>query len=238
MDYIRYNGDLVVLTSLILITGAIFSAITVGLFNLIGWQIEKFYFDFIAVWGLVSAPIVATYIIKNHALITNKIAPIIANIFSPLVLIMLVIYLISIPFSGKDPYNDREFLLVFNLLLLGVMAIIVFSVSESSKSKEKQFKKHILFLMASAALIIDMVAISAILYRLGEYGFTPNRTAVLGSNVLLLGHLVWMTISLFRVTFKNKDIELVENTVSRYLPVYGVWTVFVVFLFPLIFGWK
>jgi len=238
MDYIRYNGDLVVLTTLLLITGGIFSAITVGLFNLIGWQIEKFYFNFIAVWGLVSAPIVATYIIKNHALVTNKVAPIIANIFSPLVLIMLVIYMISIPFSGKDPYNDREFLLVFNLLLLGVMAIIVFSVSESSKSRKKQFNKLILFLMASAALIIDMVAISAIIYRLGEYGFTPNRTAVLGSNVLLFGHLVWITISLFRVSFKNKDIELVENTVSRYLPVYGVWTVLVVFLFPLIFGLK
>jgi len=238
MDYIRYNGDLVILTSLILIAGALFSMITVGLFKLIGWSIERFYFDFIAVWGLVSAPIVATYIIKKHALVANKLAPIIANIFSPLVLIMLVVYLISIPFSGKDPYNDREFLLVFNLLLLGVMAIIVFSVSETSKNQKQGFSKVILLLMALAAIIINLVALSAIIYRLGEFGFTPNRTAVLGSNVLLFGHLVWITVSLFQVTFKNKEIELVENTVSRYLLVYGIWTVFVVFAFPLIFGVK
>jgi len=149
---------------------------------------------------------------------------------------MLVIYLISIPFSGKDPYNDREFLMVFNLLLLGVMAIIIFSVSETSKSRKQSFNKIILFLMASAAMIINVVALSAIIYRLGEFGFTPNRTAVLGSNLLLFVHLAWITYKLFRVSFKSKDIDEVENVVSSYLPVYAIWTAIVVFTFPLIFG--
>lgn len=238
MSYIRYNGDLIVLTSIILAAGGAFSMITLGLFGLLGMEISEFYFNFIGIWGLVSAPIVATYIIKNHAIIANKIAPIIANIFSPLVLIMLVIFLISLPFSKKDPYNDREFLLIFNILLLGVMAIIVFAVSESSKNRKQQFNKVVLTLMAFAALIINTVALSAIIYRLGEYGFTPNRTAVLGSNVLLFIHLIWIAISLFRVTFSKKNIVLVENTVSRYLPVYMVWTLIVVFAFPLIFGVK
>lgn len=236
MAYIRYNGDLIVLTSIILSAGAAFSMVTIGLFGLLGMEIQEFYFKFIGIWGLVSAPIVATYIIKNHAIIANKIAPIIANIFSPLVLIMLVIFLISLPFSKKDLYNDREFLLIFNLLLLGVMAIIVFAVSESSKNRKQQFNKVVLTLMAFAALIINTVALSAIIYRLGEYGFTPNRTAVLGSNLLLFGHLIWIAISLFRVTFKKKDIVMVEDTVSRYLPAYAIWTVMVVFAFPFIFG--
>jgi len=238
MEYIRYNGDLVVLTTVILSAGGLFSMLTLGLFNMIGFHIEEFYFKFIGVWGLVSAPIVATYIIRNHALIANKIAPIIANIFSPLVLLMLFIFLISLPFSAKDPYNDRDFLLIFNLLLLAVMAIIVFSVSETSKNKKQQFNKVVLTLMAIAALIINTVALSAIIYRLGEYGFTPNRTAVLGANVLLFAHLIWIAISLFRVTFKEKDIELVEDTVSKYLPIYAIWTIIVVFGFPLIFGVK
>ena len=236
MDYIRYNGDLVVLTSIILSAGGLFTGITLGLFGLIGFHIEEYYFKFIGIWGLVSAPIVATYIIRNHSIITNKIAPIIANIFSPLVLLMLVIFLVSLPFSTKDPYNDREFLLIFNMLLLGVMAIIVFAVSETSKNRKQQFTKVVLTLMAIAALIINTVALSAIIYRLGEYGFTPNRTAVLGSNLLLFIHLIWITISLFKVTFQKKDIELVEDTVSKYLPVYAVWTLIVVFVFPLVFG--
>lgn len=236
MEYIRYNGDLVVLTGIIVAAGGLFSAITINLFFLIGFRIEEFYMQFIGVWGLVSAPIVATYIIRNHSIITNKIAPIIANIFSPLVLLMLVIFLISLPFSDKDPYNDRDFLLTFNLLLLGVMAIIVFAISETSINKKQLFSKVVLTLMAVAALIINTVALSAILYRLGEYGFTPNRTAVLGSNLLLFIHLIWISINLFKITFRKKNLELVENTVSRYLPVYAIWTIIVVFFFPLIFG--
>jgi len=236
MDYIRYNGDLVVLSAIISMAGGLFSAITIGLFKLIGFNIDQLFGETIAVCGAVSIPIVATYVIKNNALVTNKIAPIIANIFSPMVLLMLTIFLISLPFSGKDPFNDRDFLLIFNILLLGVMAIIVFSVSETSKIQKQQFNKVILTLLAFVALIINTVALSAIIYRLGEYGFTPNRTAVLGSNLLLFVHLIWIAVSLFKSTFNKKGIELVEDTVSRYLPVYAVWTLIVVIGFPLIFG--
>lgn len=238
MDYIRYNGDLVVLSAIIALAGGLFSAITFGLFQLIGFSIEKVFGDVIVICGAASIPIVATYIIKNHVLVTNKIAPIIANIFSPMVLLMLSIFMVSLPFSGKDPFNDRDFLLIFNILLLGVMAIIVFAVSETSKNQRQQFNKVILTLLAVVALIINTVALSAIIYRLGTYGFTPNRTAVLGSNLLLFVHLVWMAISLFKATFKKKSITLVEDTVSRYLPVYAIWTLIVILIFPLIFGVK
>ena len=81
----------------------------------------------IAIVGLAS-PIVATFIIRSLPAISDKLAPTIARIFSPLVLITLFVYLIFMVVNGKDPYNDREFLLVFNLLLLGVMAIVVFTV--------------------------------------------------------------------------------------------------------------
>jgi uncharacterized membrane protein len=184
----------------------------------------------------VSAPIVATYVIRNHSNITNKIAPIIANIFSPLVLLMLLIFLISLPFSTRNPYNDREFLLIFNLLLIGVMVLIVFAISETSRNKKQQFGKVVLTLMSIAALIINTVALSAIVYRLGEYGFTPNRTAVLGANILLFVHLILIAVRLFQTSFQKKDIELVENTVSSFLPIYAAWTILVLIGFPLIFG--
>lgn len=238
IDYIKFNGDLAILGAIILISGGILTAVTIGLFSAIEINIEKFYVDFIVIGGLVCVPIVATFIIKNYAIVTNKIAPIIASIFSPLVLITLVIYLISIVITGKDPYNDRDFLIVFNLMLLGVMAIIVFSVSETSNNKKQRFNEWILLLLSMVTLIIDLVALSAILYRLGEYGFTPNRTAVLGSNLLFFGNLVLIMIDLYRVNFKNKEISQVELRIAWYLPVYVVWSIFVVFALPFIFGLK
>ncbi len=238
IDYIKYNGDLVVLSTIILIAGAILTYITLALFQAIDINIENFYMNYIAVWGLMFTPIIATCIIRNFPLAANKIAPVIANIFSPIVLITLVIYLISITLSGKDPYNDRDFLLIFNMMLLGVMAIIVFSVSEASVNKNQRFNEIVLCFLTVVTLLVDMVALSAILYRLGEYGLTPNRTAVLGSNLLIFFNLVLILKDLILVIFKNKSINQVEYTIAKYLPVYFVWTIIVTCGFPIIFGFK
>jgi len=237
IGYIRYNGDLAILTALILIAGAIFSGITIGLFSAIDMNIEDLYMENVALVGLVAAPIVATYIVRSFPTLTNKIAPVIAAIFSPLVLFTLLIFLVAIVATGKDPYSDREFLLIFNLMLLGVMAIIVFTVTGMSHRKGQRFSEWILFLLSLVTLVIDLIALSAILYRLGEYGFTPNRTAVLGANLLILVNLILMTVDLFQVLFKRKEIRRVELTLARYLPVYALWTLLVTFLFPLLFGW-
>ena len=238
INYIKHNGDLAILVAIILIAGGILTGVTLGLFSAIDLLIEEFYFDYIVIWGLVSAPIVASFIFRNYPFVTNKIAPIIANIFSPLVLITLIIYLISILVTGKDPYNDRDFLIVFNLMLLGVMGITVFSISETSLNKKQRFNEMTLFALSIITLIIDLIALSAILYRLGEYGFTPNRAAVLGSNLLIFGNLVLIMIDLYRVNFKNKEIKQVEMTIAKYLPLYTIWTIFVVFGLPIISGLK
>lgn len=238
IDYLRYNGDIVILANILLLAGVILTAITLGLFSVIGLNIEDFYMEYIATIGLVSSPIVATYIIKILPMVTNKIAPIIAGIFSPLVLITLVIYLISFALMGKDPYNDRDFLIIFNLMLIGVMALILFSVSETSVEKKQRFNELVLFALSIVTLIVDLIALSAILYRLGEYGFTPNRTAVLGLNLLIFGNLILIMIDLFKVGFRGKRIQDVEKTIASYLPVYLVWIAIVTFGFPFIFGMK
>ena len=123
-------------------------------------------------------------------------------------------------------------------MLLGVTAIVVFSISGTSKNKGQRFNEQFLFALTIVTLIIDIIAVSAIVYRLGEYGFTPNRTAVLGSNILIFGNLLLIMIDLYKVNFKNKEINQVELTIAKYLPVYAIWTVFVVFILPWIFQLK
>lgn len=238
IDYLKYNGDLAILTAIILIAGLVLSILTIGLFYAIDMNIENIYMENIGLIGIISSPIVATYIIRNYKAVTNKIAPIIANIFSPLVLIMLVVFLIFIIPAGKDPYSDRDFLLIFNLMLLGVMAIIVFSVTGTSVNRKQGFSEWTLFILSLITFIIDIVALSAIIYRVGEYGFSPNRTAVLGSNLLILGNLILITIDLYKVVIKGHELKKVELTIAKYLPIYAAWAFLVIFLFPLLFRMK
>ena len=238
LDYLQYNGDLLVMTTLIVIAAGILTGITIGLFTLIGYDIREFYFKHIVLFGLPAAPILATYLIRTNPQLVGKVSPVIARIFSPLVLVMLVIYLGAMGFSGKDPYNDREFLMVFNALLIGVMAIIFFSVADTVKTTRTQVEIWVLFLLSVLTIIVNGIALSAILFRISEWGFTPNRAAVLGGNVLILINLVLVTVQLYRVVAKKGDVSTVGRSIAAYLPVYCAWVTIVTFLFPLLFGFR
>lgn len=238
LSYLSYNGDLIVMTTLILIAGGILTGVTIGLFDLIGFKIEKFYFEYVVIVGLPAAPILGTYLIQTNPQLVGKVSPVIARIFSPLVLVMLVIYLIAIIYSGKDPYNDREFLLIFNGLLIGVMAIIFFSVAEASRKGQNLAETWILLLLSVVTIIVNGIALSAILFRISTWGLTPNRAAVLGGNVLILTNLVLVTVQLFRVVSRKTDIPGVGKVISWFLPVYFLWAIIVTFLFPFLFGFK
>jgi len=123
-------------------------------------------------------------------------------------------------------------------MLVGVMGIIVFSISETSINRKQKFNELILFILSIVTLVIDIIALSAIFYRLGEYGVTPNRLAILGSNILIFGNLILIMVDLYKINFNMSQIEKVELTISKYLPIYILWTLIVVFGFPLIFGMK
>lgn len=238
LSFLKYNGDLIVMTTLILIAGAIMSGITIGLFSLIGFHIEEFYFKNIGIFGLAAAPIVGTYLTQTNPQLVGKVSPVIAKLFSPLVIVMLVVYLIAIVYSRKNPYNDREFLLIFNVLLVGVMALIFFSVAETSKTTKSYTQIWVLFLLSVITIVVNGVALSAILFRISEWGITPNRTAVLGGNVLILVNLLLVAVQLFSVLSKKADITRVGKVIAFYLPIYIAWTIIVTFIFPLIFGFK
>jgi hypothetical protein len=237
IEFIRFNGELLIMTGLILIAGGLLTAITVGLFSVIKYEVSEFYMEFIVIFGGVAAPIVSFYLIKLYPNITSKIAPVIARVFTPLVLITLIIYLISLIFSEAKILDDRDLLIVFNALLLVVMAIIVFSVTELEKAKAKNNNVLILFLLAVLTIVINTIALVAIISRVSN-GFTPNRTVVLFSNILIFINLILITRDLFRAYFKAEKLDVVEATVAKYLTVYAVYTIFVIFILPFIFNFN
>lgn len=238
MGYLKYNGDVVVMSALILIACGLMTGITVGLFELLGLDIKEFYFKNIVIFGLPVVPVAATYLTQTNPQLVGKVSPVIAKIFSPLVLVMLVVYLTAMIWSGKNPYNNREFLIIFNALLVGVMALIFFSVAENSAKTKTNGEMWILFLLSIVTIIVNGIALSAILFRISSWGFTPNRAAILGGNVLMLVNLVLVTMQLFKIVSRKRDTTGVGKVIATYLPVYCLWAIIVTFIFPLIFSFK
>lgn len=238
IQYLRYNGDLVVISTIILLSTLLFSALTMQLFELIGIKIEQLYTQYILIWGLAAIPFLGTYLIQNNVQLINKVSPVIAKIFTPLVFLNLFIYLIAIIVTKKYPYQDRNLLLVFNALLIGVMALILFSVAEAGKGANHKISILVLFGLSVLTIIVNCIALSAISFRIIEWGVSPNRVAVLGGNILIFINLLMVSYRLFLSAFKNAEVEDVEKSIAQFLPIYGIWAGLVTFLFPLIFNFN
>lgn len=238
IDFLRYNGDFVVMTAVMVLSGILFTGITIGLFELIGLKIADFFAQHIAVWGAPAIPVLATYLVKNNPQLVNKISPVIARIFTPIVFVMLLIFLSAIIYTGKNIYNDRNFLIIFNALLIGVMAIILFSVTAATKNTHEKWNLLFLFGLSALTIILNGLALSAIAFRLAEFGITPNRIAVLGANLLIFINLILVAHKLFLILREKSDVQKVENIIAVFIPVYAIWTALVTFLFPLLFNFK
>lgn len=238
LEFLRFNGDLIVMTTVLLIAGGILSAITVNLFNLIEIKIDDIYFDYVAIWGLAAAPVVGTYLVFTNPSLVQNVSPVIARVFTPLVLVMLVIYLVSLMLTGRSPYNDREFLLIFNILLIGVMALILFSIAESKMNSQNRGSILLLLSLSVVTIAVCGIALSAIIYRLFAFGITPNRLAVLGSNLLMFTNLILVAFRLLQSLKTPSKTIGVQNSIAAFLPYYAIWTILVCFLFPLLFQFQ
>jgi len=233
--FLKFNGNFIVMTGLIFISGMFFTGITIALFGLLKMDITTFYFEQIAVWALAAMPMLSTYLIQNNPELVNKISPTIAKIFTPIVFVTLLVFLVTLLYSGKSIYNDRNFLLVFNAVLIGVMAIILFSLTEATNNTSSKFNFFMLFGLALLAIIANAIALSAISFRLSEFGISPNRLTVLGANLLVFIHLLFISYGLFNNLKGKSSIQNIEAAIALFIPAYGVWAAFVTFAMPFIF---
>jgi hypothetical protein len=235
LAYLKFNLDFGILYGIMAISGMMLALLTLQLFSFVGLNIEEFYFSNIVLFGAAALSIVATYLITKNLRLAKNIAPYIAKIFSPLVLITLVVYLIAVVAVGKNPFLDRNFLLAFNGILLAVLAVTIFSITESGSDEKKTISDYINFALIILALLIDSVALSAIVFRLSSYGITPNRLAVLGINILIWANLIWIMFPYMRFLQNKTGPSTVQDAVTKYLPIYAIWAAIVVFTFPIIF---
>lgn len=238
MDYIRYNGELLIYTTIVLIGGVVLTGLTFALFSLIKVPVEEWYMRNIVVYGVVASPVVATLLVHKVVGDRFRIAPLLAKVFTPLFLVTVTAYLAAMAVKQRSPFTDREFLIAFNGLLLVVLGLSVFSISERKSKSTLSFVDVMNMGLVSVTLLIDIVALSAILFRLTSYGFTPNRITVLGANVLVFCHLAGILYYYVRFARGRVPFSGIEGWIARYLPVYTAWSLVVAVGLPLLLWFK
>jgi hypothetical protein len=236
MDFIRFSGELFIYYALIAFGGGVLTGILLALFKTIGINAEPFVQSWLIPCGAAGAVLVASWLVEAKQSVIENMAPVLTRLFTPLFAAVLVAFLATMLFTGRGVGNDRDMLIAFDLLLVLILALLLYSISaRDPRSPPGAFDVMQVVLVVSA-LLADAVALWAIGARITEFGFSPNRVAVLGMNVILLVNLAWSAVVYIRfLRGQSGSFATLERWQTNYLPVYSVWAAIVVIVFPPLF---
>ncbi len=237
MDFIRFTGEWFVYFVLIGLGGGVLIAFMFGTFEAIGIRPEVFISEWLFPCGFVAAVVVAGWLVEAKQGVVENIAPVLTRLFTPLFTAVLLAFLVAIVWTSAGIDVEREALILFNLLLVVVLGLLLYSISARDPLAPPGLFDRLQFALVVSALIIDVLVLLEITGRITEYGTTPNKAAALGENVILLANLAWSAWLILRFVRRRTPFAALERWQTNYLPVYAAWAWIVVLVFPPLFNY-
>jgi hypothetical protein len=238
MDFVRFSGELAIYYVLIALGGGVFTAFTMMMFGAIETNAEWLAQGWLIPCGAAGAVIVASWLVEAKQSVIENMAPVLTRLFTPLFTLLLVVFLGTMVWTGSPINVKREVLIGFDLLLVLVVSLVLYAASARDPQAPPDFFDGLQLLLVVAALVVDAVALTAIAARISEFGFTPNRVAALGENLILLVNLGWSAWLYAAFLRQRGSFAALERWQVAYLPVYAVWAALVVIVFPPLFGYQ
>ena len=236
MDFVRFTGEWFIYYALIAFGGGVLVGMTLGVFEAIDIDMEPFIQSWVLPCGAVGAVVVVAWLVEAKQSVIENMAPVLTGVFTPLFAVMLVSAIIGMAVTGNFIDPERDVLILFDLLLVVVVGLVLYSISARDPGAAPVLTDWVQLALVASALVIDVLALSAMLSRITEFGWTPNRTAGLGLNVILLANLAWSTRLLVGFLRNARPFSELERWQTAYVPVYAAWAAVVVLIFPPMFG--
>ena len=195
MDFVRFTGEWFIYYVLIALGGGVLMALTAAILEPTGVDVER-----IAAWvlpsGAAGAVIVAAWLVEWKQRVVENMAPVLTTLFTPLFAVMLAGAAVVYAATGVGDAFDRELLSVFDALLVVVLALVLYGMSARDPSTSPDWMDRIQLVAVVSALVLDVMVLGSMIARIGDLGFTPNRTAALGLNLVLLVNLARSRLAL------------------------------------------
>jgi hypothetical protein len=237
MDFARFSGELFIYYVLIALGGGVLTGFTLGLFEVIdidmGWVAQSW----VLPGGALGAVIVGSWLVEAKQGVIENMAPVLTRVFTPLFAIVLLAFLATMVWTRSGINVEREVLIGLDLLLVLVLGMLLYAVSARDPEAQPDAFDALQLVLVVSALIIDVLALVAIAGRISDLGFSPNKVAALGENLILLVNLVWSAWLYFQFLRRRGSFADLERWQTAYMPVYGVWATAVVVGFPPAFGY-
>ena len=211
MNYVRFSGEWFIYFALIAFGGGVLMMFTMFIFGAIGLDVEFLLESWILPCGAMGAVIIAGWLVEAKQSVIENMAPVLTLLFTLLFTLVLLAFLGTMLWTRSGIDVERELLIGFDLLQL---------------------------VLVICALLVDAVALWAIVGRISEFGFSPNRVAALGENLILVVNLGWSAVLYARFLARRTPFTPLERWQTAYVPVYLVWASVVVVVFPLVFRFQ
>jgi hypothetical protein len=156
-------------------------------------------------------------------------------LFTPLFAVMLAGAAVVYAATGLGDAFDRDLVSVFDALLVVVLGLVLYGLSARDASTSPDWMDRILLVAVVSALVLDLLVLGTMVARIGDLGFTPNRTAALGLNLVLLVNLAGAAWLSARFLTGRNTLHRLERWQTAYLPVFALWAAAVVVFLPPLF---
>jgi hypothetical protein len=236
MDFIRFTGEWLIYFVLIGLGGGVLIGFTIGTFDAIGLDAEEFINSWLLPCGAMAAIIVAAWLVEAKQSVIENMAPVLTRVFTPLFAVALLAFLVAVAWTNNGIDVQRDVLILFDLLLVVVLGLLLYAISARDLAARPGLFDSLQLGLVVSALIIDIMVLLAITGRITEWGFSPNKTAALGENVILLTNLAWSAWLFLGFLRGRMPFARLEHWQTRYMIVYALWAWTVVLAFPVVFG--
>ncbi len=238
MNFVRFSGELAIYYVLIAVAGGLFIGFTMLMFGAIDLNASWFAFGWLLPCGAMGAVIIGSWLVEAKQSVIENMAPVLTRLFTPMFTILLLAFLATMIWTGSPINVGREVLIAFDVLLALVVGLVLYAASARDPGAPPGFFDALQLLLIASALVVDAVALAAIASRISEFGFTPNRVAALGENLILLVNLARTAWFYARFLRNRGSFAALERWQIAYLPVYPSWAAIVVIVFPPLFGYR
>jgi len=234
MDFVRFTGEWFIYYVLIALGGGVLMGLTAAILEPAGIDVDR-----VAEWvlpsGAAGAVIVAAWLVESKQRVVENMAPVLTMLFTPLFAFMLACAAVVYAVTGLGEAFDRDLVGVLDALLVVVLALVLYGLSAREPSASPGWMDRIQLVAVASALVLDVMVLGAMIARIGDVGFTPNRTAALGLNLVLLVNLGWAAWLSARFLTRRSTFTRLERWQTAYLPVLALWAAAVVVVLPLLF---
>jgi hypothetical protein len=232
MDFIRFSGELFIYYVLIALGGGVLTAFVMIIFQAIGIDPEPFFQSWLLPCGAAGAVLIGSRLVEAKQSVIENMAPVLTRLFTPLFAAVLVTFLGALLWTGRGVNIERNALIGFDLLLAAVLGLLLYSISARDPRTAPGPFDVLQVVLVISALLANAFALWAIASRISEFGFSPNRVAALGENVILLVNLAWSAVLYIRFLRGRGSFSVLERWQTDYLWVHAGWAAIVVIAFP------